>query len=253
MANARYYQGWELCAAFPILFGAPCALANLFTSVQHWLEMLFHISEWIKTFREGRDAVQDNLRTGRPHVEKNKLQLLATPVGFWSPMDCAWVRSGTRSMSQNFAPHSARYSGLPQTCSSWDTQLTLRRATMAPLCSSTGLGRSVSKGKWWLSWTNGPHGRNLDSLIWTILDTPIKWMEASRVILYHAVSPRQTVNAPYYCMFLQHQPRSAFRRMRRHLVVQNSIILRYNARSHTAAAVTDLLCRGQWEILEQLP
>ena len=31
------------------------------------------------------------------------------------------------------------------------------------------------------------------------------------------------------------------------------IILHDNARNHTAAAVTDLLCRWQWEILEHPP
>ena len=36
-----------------------------------------------------------------------------------------------------------------------------------------------------------------------------------------------------------------------HLVVQNPIILHDSARSHTAAAVTDLLHRWQWEILER--
>ena len=39
-------------------------------------------------------------------------------------------------------------------------------------------------------------------------------------------------------------------RKRRYLVVQNSIILHDNARGHTSAAVTDLLRRWQWEILE---
>ena len=32
----------------------------------------------VKAFREGRDAVQDNLRTGQPHVENNTVQLLAS-------------------------------------------------------------------------------------------------------------------------------------------------------------------------------
>ena len=31
---------------------------------------------WIKVFREGRDAIQDNHRTGRSHVENNTAQLL---------------------------------------------------------------------------------------------------------------------------------------------------------------------------------
>ncbi|KAJ4431732.1 hypothetical protein ANN_20334 [Periplaneta americana] len=73
------------------------------------------------------------------------------------------------------------------------------------------------------------------------------------VILHHAVPPRQTVNADYYCRFLQHHLRPALRRKRRHLVVQNPIILHDNARSHTAAAVKDLLRRWQWEILEHPP
>ncbi|KAJ4452182.1 hypothetical protein ANN_03700 [Periplaneta americana] len=73
------------------------------------------------------------------------------------------------------------------------------------------------------------------------------------VILHHAVPPRQTVNADYYCRFLQHHLRPALRRKRRHLGVQNPIILHDNAKSHTAAAVKDLLRRWQWEILEHPP
>ena len=69
------------------------------------------------------------------------------------------------------------------------------------------------------------------------------------IILHHAVLPRQTVNAAYYCRFLQHHLCPMLRR-KQHLVVQNPIILHDNARSHTAAAVTDLFCRRQWEILE---
>ncbi|KAJ4435479.1 hypothetical protein ANN_18095 [Periplaneta americana] len=69
------------------------------------------------------------------------------------------------------------------------------------------------------------------------------------VILHHAVPPRQTANADYYCRFLQHHLRPALRRKRRHLV-----ILHDNARSHTTAAVVkDLLRRWQWEILEHPP
>ncbi|KAJ4450622.1 hypothetical protein ANN_02050 [Periplaneta americana] len=50
-----------------------------------------------------------------------------------------------------------------------------------------------------------------------------------------------------------HHLRPALRRKRRHLVVQNPIILHDNATSHTAAAVKDLLRRWQWEILEHPP
>ena len=46
--------------------------------------------------------------------------------------------------------------------------------------------------------------------------------------------------------------KNIFRDCVKHLAIQNPIILHGNARSHTAA-VTDLLRRWQWEILEHLP
>ena len=36
------------------------------------------MAQCVKEFRKGRDAVQDNLRTGRPRVEKNTVQILAS-------------------------------------------------------------------------------------------------------------------------------------------------------------------------------
>ena len=49
------------------------------------------------------------------------------------------------------------------------------------------------------------------------------------VILHHAVPPWQTVNAAYYCRFLQHHIRPELRRKRRLLVVKNHIIFQINA------------------------
>ena len=93
---------------------------------------------WVETFWEGKDTIQDNFRTGRSHVENKKVQLLA------SLMDCAWVSSGSRSMSQNCGPHSARHYGLTQTCSGLDIPWNFRGATVAPLCGPFWTG---SKGK----------------------------------------------------------------------------------------------------------
>ena len=86
------------------------------------------------------------------------------------------VSSGSLSMSQNCAQHS----GLQQTCSALDTQWNILGATMTPLCSRTGLIGPVPKGRWRLSWTNRCYGWTLGSLIWTELEMPIKWMEASQ-------------------------------------------------------------------------
>ena len=35
------------------------------------------VAQWAKAFWEGRDTVKDNLRTGRPHLENNTVQVLA--------------------------------------------------------------------------------------------------------------------------------------------------------------------------------
>ena len=194
-------------------------------------------------------------------------------------MDWAWDSCGRRNMSLNCAPHSARHSGVPEICSSMDTPWNFWGATMTPICSRTGIVRLVPRGMWRLSRFNRCYVRNLGSLIRTTLEMPIKWIEASgspcrnkvrptqcaekvmvivvydtdEIIQQHAVSPKQTVNLAYYCTFIQHHLRPALRRKRRHLVVQNPIILHDNSRSHTAAAVTDLLRRWQWEILEHPP
>ena len=36
------------------------------------------MARWVKAIRKGRDAVQDNLRTGQPLVENNTVQLLSS-------------------------------------------------------------------------------------------------------------------------------------------------------------------------------
>ena len=76
------------------------------------------VANWVKALQEGMDAFQDNLRTGRPQVENNTVQLLASLLD----ADLRWtVISGSLSISQNGAPHSTRHSGLLNTSSALDT------------------------------------------------------------------------------------------------------------------------------------
>ena len=108
--------------------------------------------------RQGCRSIQPRYRTtscGEKHSSTTFF-----PVGCWSPMNCAWVSSGSRSMLQNCAPHSARYSGLPQIWSALDTIWNFRGSTMAPLCNRTGLVGPLAKGRWRLSSTNRCYGRN---------------------------------------------------------------------------------------------
>ena len=200
------------------------------------------VARWVKAFRGSRDSALDYLRKGRLHVENNTVQLLASLLDAdrrWTARELA-AEVGVRHKKS--APHSARHSGLPQTCSALDTTWKFWGATMAPLCNGKVLVGPVSKGRWLLSWANCRCGRNLGSLIRTRLESPIKAMEVSRfssseestpctvcsevmfivpydivgVILHQSVPPRLTVNAVYYCTFLKHHLLSALRWTQRH-------------------------------------
>jgi hypothetical protein len=73
------------------------------------------------------------------------------------------------------------------------------------------------------------------------------------VILTHTVPRQQTVNAQYYCSFLEHNLRPALRKTRRHFLQNPPIILQDNARPHAAQAVADLFDRWGWEVLYHPP
>ena len=81
-------------------------------------------------------------------------------------------------------------------------------------------------------------------------------MKVMSIVAYGNTAPRCSAKAdglPTCCTFLQDHLHPEHRRKIRHLVVQNSIILHANAKSHTAVAITDLLRHWKWNILEHPP
>ncbi|KAJ4430148.1 hypothetical protein ANN_22358 [Periplaneta americana] len=218
------------------------------------------VAQWVKTFREGRHAVQDNLRTGRSRVDDNIVQLLASLLD----ADRRWTARELAAEVGGF--------GYPMKFPRFNNGTTMQ--SHRPCWTSTKekmtafLDESLLWTKPGLAHTNQPNLKR-QSNEWKHpgssrpkkvhpTQSAVKVMfivayDTDGVILHHAVLPRQTANADYYCRFLQHHLLPALRRKRRHLVVQNPIILHDNARSHTAAAVKDLLRRWHWEILEHPP
>ena len=78
------------------------------------------VARWVKAFRERSDAVQDNLRIGRPHLDNDTAQLLVSLLD----VDRRWTErelAAEVGLSQNSALHSVRLSELTQTCISLDT------------------------------------------------------------------------------------------------------------------------------------
>ena len=116
----------------------------------------------------------------------------------------------------------------------------------------------------------------MGQILWARVKTPIERVAAQRkqtvwptptnvkallilaynwdgVIVNHTVPRGQTVNAAYYCSFLQDQLLAALRRKRRHHMVTPPIVLHDNATAHTAGIVSALLNRWGWEVLYHPP
>ena len=225
-----------------------------------------HIAQWHDgLMRFGKTGMPFRTTSVQDDPTWRTTQTPCFPVACWSLMDCAWVNSGSRSMSQNCAPHSARHSGLPQTCSALDTPWNFQSVTKAPLCShwtgtkgkmATFLGESSLWTKPGLAHMNQTRNANqINGSISVLLfqkSAPYSFSVnvifivaygTAGVILYCATL--YTSKAVYYCTLLQHNFHPTLRRKRLYLVVQNPIILHDNARNHTVAAVTDLLLRWQ--------
>ena len=77
--------------------------------------------------------------------------------------------------------------------------------------------------------------------------------DCDAVILTHAVSQRQNVNAQYFHHFLENNLRPALRRKHPHFLQNSPIILQDNAQTHTAHRVADLYRRWGWKVLFHPP
>ncbi|KAJ4437127.1 hypothetical protein ANN_17262 [Periplaneta americana] len=218
------------------------------------------MARWVKAFREGRDAVHDNLRTGRPRVEDNTVQLLVSMLdadrrwtahelaaevgGVGYPMKFQRFNNGTAMQS-----HRPCWTGTKGKMTTFLDESSLW--TKPGLAHTNQPNLKRQSNEWKHPGSSRPKKvRPTQSAVKVMF---IVAYDTDGVILHHAVPPRQTANADCYCRFLQHHLRPVLRRKRRYLVVQNPIILNDNARIHTAAAVKDLLRRWQWEILEHPP
>ena len=150
------------------------------------------------------------------------------PVGYWSPMDCEWVSSGSQSMSENCAPHSVWHSGYCKLAACWMPHETSKvqqrhRYAVAQVLldryqreSDDFLGRIVAVDETWArsyepnlkcqskEWKHpgSPRPRKLCPIQCAVKVMFIVAYDIDGVILHHTVSARKMVNTAYYCMFL---------------------------------------------------
>ena len=218
--------------------------------------------------RQGCCSGQSPYRT--TPLREQHISIPCFPIECRSSMDCTWVSRVSRNMSQNWfhilhdiLDYRKLAVHLYTPWNFWGATMALHR----PRWTSTKGKVTTFLDKTGLAHTNQTLKRQSNE--WKHLGSSrpkkvrptqcaVKVMfivayAIDGVILHHTVPPRQTVNVAYYCTFLQLHFRPVLWRKWRHLVVQNPVILHDNARSHTAAAVTDLLRRWQCEILQYPP
>ena len=81
----------------------------------------------------------------------------------------------------------------------------------------------------------------------------IVFFDVNGVVLNHAVPTGVTVNADYYKDVLQTKLRPAIRKKRPETLAQGVILHHDNAPVHKARAVTELIDRYSWELLDHAP
>ena len=129
------------------------------------------VARWIKMFEKAGIAIQDN-SMWRKHNSTP-----CFPGGCRLPMVCTWVNSGSLNVSQKCAPHSQTF------CITANLQcirIPHEISKVQQWYCCTVAQALLAKGRQLRSWKNCHHGCNLGSLIWTKLETLIKWIEASR-------------------------------------------------------------------------
>jgi hypothetical protein len=76
----------EFCGVTPSSFGSPVVVASRASDAALPYRTA---ARWVKFSREGRDAIQDSRRSGRPHIDNHTIQLLASLLDVDRPW-AAW-------------------------------------------------------------------------------------------------------------------------------------------------------------------
>ncbi|XP_066991019.2 condensin-2 complex subunit D3 [Anabrus simplex] len=95
--------------------------------------------------------------------------------------------------------------------------------------------------------------REGETFLHRIITQAETWAKSYEPKLKRQSNECRTVNAQYYCSFLEHHLRPALRKKWQHFLQNPTIILHDNARAHTAQAVAELFGQWDWEVLYRPP
>ena len=194
------------------------------------------VALWVKTFREGRDAVQDNLHIGQPHSSTpcflldadglcNQCRSGVTWIG--CPMEIVrkvlrfilhWFEYVTKLCSTFWITANLQHVGYPMKFPRCNNGTTMQSNRPCWTGSKGKVTTFLEESLLWTkpglthmnqTWNANQMNRNILVLLVQrrcALHNMLFIVEydIDGVILHHAVPPRQMVNAANYCMFLQH-------------------------------------------------
>ncbi|PNF23534.1 hypothetical protein B7P43_G05594, partial [Cryptotermes secundus] len=204
------------------------------------------VARWVKAFNERRQNAADMRRPGRPSVSEEEVYALS-----------ALLESDRRHTIRELA----RETGLAHTA----VLHILKECLGMTKTASRWVPHDLTEVQKWLRYDAARnhlerYEREVEAFLPRIitLDSNVRVMvilvyDCDGVILTHNVPRQQTVNAQYYCSFLEHNLRPALRKKRRNFLQNPPIILQDNARPHAAQAVADLFDRWGWEVLYHPP
>ncbi|KAG8238244.1 hypothetical protein J437_LFUL018307 [Ladona fulva] len=218
------------------------------------------VARWVKAFNEGRQTVADMHQAGRPRVSEEEVHTVATLVDIDRSQTIRELAHETGLAHKTVLCILKERLGMRKTASGWthldryelEGEAFLRRIITLDETWATLYEPKLERGSNEWRCYGSPRKTKVGQSPTRVKVMVILVYNCDGVILKHYVPPRQTVNAQYYCSFLEHHLRPALRKKRQHFLSSPPIILHDNTRAHTAQAVAALFGRWDWEMEEPL-
>jgi histone-lysine N-methyltransferase SETMAR len=227
--------------------------------------------DWFKKFREGKEDLEDALRSGRPFViaddqlnalikadPRQSLRDLAAQLGcsYGTVQSHIHALGKVRKLDQ-WVPHQLTEDNKLQRltiCSSllsrWDNDPFLDRILT---CDEKWVSyNNVKRCFQWLDPEEAPHQVPKPDLHPKKLLLSV-WWTAAGLVRYEILEPGQTINAKVYCKQLQQVQKDLLHKQPAMVNRRGVLLLHDNARPHIAKKTRKKLTKFGWEMLPHPP
>ena len=237
------------------------------------------VARSVKVFKEGRQNVADMRRPSRPSVSEEAVYALTalldsdrrhtirelareTGLAHTTVLHILKERLGMRKIASRWVPHDLtemekwlRYDAARNYLESYENEgeaFLRRNITLDEKWAKSYEPQMKCQSNEWCHF-GSPRTSKVRQNPSNVKVVVILVYDCDGVILTYTVPRLQTVNAQYYCSFLEHILQPTLGKKRRHFLHYPPIILQDNARPHAVQAVADLFDRWGCEVLYHPP